>query len=327
MINATFEYCHDFTGDGFDDVKVTLALDPSSNSGTEDLIGVAFDVNSIQNLEVVDIQRATANGTLSTFTPTVVIGEDQVSDGGPKDPGFNTSGGNLGEDGEPYDVGIKVSDQGSGEGIVQSFSFVLTTPGANIDAEALLDTTDWWVRLQSTDGGEGSAKMALFNLDLPACGGNGGNCFEGLTPGYWKTHGPEAPGGQMNDWDNITGRPVFGPGALSYEQLIFGTSNPSIDWTVPGGRTPVIKGDLTVYEALDIGGGGANALARQSMAAILNARDEDVTYFATEAEIIGWTSSVLAGGTAIINGTSYNLDGLKNLFEANNELGLDTCVA
>jgi hypothetical protein len=99
-----------------------------------------------------------------------VIDANRVSDGqGFNDPGFSTSGGNLGENGEPYDVGINFSDQGSGEGIVQSASFVLSKAGTDIDAEALLDGTDWWVRLQSTDGGGGSAKMALFDLDLPPC--------------------------------------------------------------------------------------------------------------------------------------------------------------
>lgn len=197
LIHATFEYCQDFTGDGFKDVKVTLSLDSpldlnSTNSGTEDLIGVAFDIrnDAVAGLTVSNITTATFPNTppLSTFDPTFVIGANQVSDGGPLDPGFSTSGGSLGENGEPYDVGIKFSDQGSGEGIVQSASFVLSISGADIDAEALLDTTDWWVRLQSTDGGEGSAKMALFDLDLPPCveepppGENG----YAKTPGFWK---------------------------------------------------------------------------------------------------------------------------------------------
>jgi hypothetical protein len=167
VINATFQYCEDFTGDGANDIKVSLSLAPGSNSGTEDMIGVAFDIqnDAVAGLSVTDIQRATANGTLSTFTPTTVIGANQVSDGGPLDPGFNTSGG--GSD-EPYDVGIKFSDEGSGEGIVQSASFVLTGTG-DLDGEALLENTDWWVRLQSTDGGEESAKTGGAVGDLPPC--------------------------------------------------------------------------------------------------------------------------------------------------------------
>ena len=53
-------------------------------------------------------------------------------------------------------------DPGAGEGIAQSFSFVLPDPGTDLDAEALLENTDWWLRLQSTDGGEDSAKTAAW---------------------------------------------------------------------------------------------------------------------------------------------------------------------
>jgi len=116
-----------------------------------------------------------------------------VSDGGPLDPGFSTSGG--GSD-EPYDVGVMVSEPGRGDGIVQSFSFVLTDPEGDLDAEALQENTDWWVRLQSTDGGEGSAKTGGFVLDLPAPDGGPEDPDDpelgdgtGNTPGFWKNHG------------------------------------------------------------------------------------------------------------------------------------------
>ncbi|MEP6582071.1 DUF11 domain-containing protein [Microcoleus vaginatus GB2-A3] len=99
-------------------------------------------------------QQGNAQQTLSTFNPTVVIGANQVSDGGPLNPGFNTSGAGSAE---PYDVGIKFSEQGSGEGIVQTASFVISKPGANLD-KSLIENTNWWVRLQSTDGGAESAK-------------------------------------------------------------------------------------------------------------------------------------------------------------------------
>ncbi len=84
---------------------MTLALAPGSNSGTEDVIGVAFDIqdDAVAGLEITDIQIATDNGTLSSFSASYVIGADLVADNGALDPGFNTSGG--GSD-EPYDVGV-----------------------------------------------------------------------------------------------------------------------------------------------------------------------------------------------------------------------------
>lgn len=156
-IDVLIEYGQDFTNDGLNDIKVTLTLDPASNSGTEDMIGVAFDIqnDAVQGLQIVNIQKLSPNNGLSTYTPTAVIGANQVSDD-PKflDPGFNTTGGGTLLSEEPYDIGVKFSDQGSGEGIVQSASFVIKS-NQSLDAATLLSNTNWWVRLQSTDGGEG----------------------------------------------------------------------------------------------------------------------------------------------------------------------------
>jgi hypothetical protein len=156
IIDVLIEYGQSFDNDDFNDIKVTLSLNSGSNSGTEDMIGVAFDINNdaTSGLQIVDINRSTSNGTLSTFTPSVVIGANQVSDDqGYLNPGFNISGGGVQE---PYDVGIKFSDEGSGEGIVQSASFVIKA-GTNLE-KSLLENTDWYIRLQSTDGGNDSAK-------------------------------------------------------------------------------------------------------------------------------------------------------------------------
>ena len=170
-INADFDFDQDFTGDGSNDIKVTLTLNAGANSGTEDMLGVAFDVagNATNGLQIPPslIQRSqqgNAQQTLSTFNPTVVIGANQVSDGGPLNPGFNTSGGGSAE---PYDVGIKFSDQGAGEGIVQTASFVISKPGANLD-KSLIENTNWWVRLQSTNGGGGSAKTGGVVGTIPS---------------------------------------------------------------------------------------------------------------------------------------------------------------
>jgi len=157
-IDAVFIFDQDFTGDGFNDIKATLSLSPAANSGTDDLIGVVFDVGTddTSGLQIGNIVRSEQSNTqtLSTFIPTFVIGANQVSDSGPLNPGFNTSG--LGS-AEPYDVGIKFSEQGSGEGIVQTASFVISKPGENLE-KPTIENTDWLVRLQSTDGGAESAK-------------------------------------------------------------------------------------------------------------------------------------------------------------------------
>ena len=169
-INASFEFGQDFTGDGSNDIKVTLSLNAAANSGTEDMLGVAFHVagDAVSGLQIVNIARSEQSNTqtLSTFNPTVVIGANQVSDSGPLNPGFSTSGGGSAE---PYDLGIKFSDQGLSEGIVETASFVLRKPGANLD-KSLIENTNWWVRLQSTNGGADSAKTGGFIGTIPGGG-------------------------------------------------------------------------------------------------------------------------------------------------------------
>jgi len=166
-INAVFDFDQDFTNDGSNDIKVTLSLNGAANSGTEDMLGVAFHVanDATSGLQIVNIARSEQSNTqtLSTFNPTVVIGANQVSDGGPRNPGFSTSGGGSAE---PYDLGIKFSDQGLSEGIVQTASFVIAKPGANLD-KSLIENTNWWVRLQSTNGGADSAKTGGFIGTIP----------------------------------------------------------------------------------------------------------------------------------------------------------------
>jgi uncharacterized repeat protein (TIGR01451 family) len=170
-IHADFDFGQDFTGDGSNDIKVTLSLNPGANSGTEDMLGVAFHVagDAVSGLQIVNIDRSEQSNTqtLSTFTPAVVIGANQVSDAnGFLDPGFNTSGGGSAE---PYDVGIKFSNQGLSEGIVQTASFVISKPGANLD-KSLIENTNWWVRLQSTNGGGDSAKTGGYIGTIPGGG-------------------------------------------------------------------------------------------------------------------------------------------------------------
>jgi len=255
---VTIEYGADFTGDGFDDIRVTLTLVDGSNSGTEDVIGVAFDIqdNAVAGLEITDIQTATDNGTLSTFSASYVIGANMVAGNGALDPGFNTSGG--GSD-APYDVGVMASLPGSGEGIVQSFSFVLTDPGGDLDAEALLENTDWWVRVQSTDGGEDSAKTGGFIEDLPTPGESGGaGLGDGTanTPGFWKNHA------------TIFGQETGHDPSDSFETL-FGVD-------VVGARK--LNSDPSLAEALGARGGSEAALLRAATAGWANAVSDDVNY-------------------------------------------------
>ena len=94
-------------------------------------------------------------------------------------------------------------------------------------------------------------------------------------------------------------------------------------WDIDPSKVVNIVPDLSVSQALSAQGGGKYELARHSMAAILNSRDEDVNYFASESEICSWTATVLEGGTVEVGNESYGLQGLATLFKMNNELGLE----
>ncbi len=170
VIKVTIDYGEDFDNDGLDDIRVTLGVEDGSNSTTEDMIGVAFDIqnNAVAGLDIedIDISSSLDSSNTSTATPSYLIDADRVSNG---TLGLNISGGGVDA---PYDVAVKFNDGGSGDGIVQTGSFLITGTG-DLDAESLLENTDWYIRLQSTDGGSESAKTAGFILDLPTPGGGG----------------------------------------------------------------------------------------------------------------------------------------------------------
>ncbi len=105
----------------------------------------------------------------------------------------------------------------------------------------------------------------------------GGECG---TPGYWKNiekHPYPSPWTPDTNFES-----VFGPSPL-----------PS---------------SLTLGEALELGGGGINALARQAAAALLNASKS--TYAYIESEVIEMFEDAVA---------SEEYDSTKNAFQAANE--------
>lgn len=94
--------------------------------------------------------------------------------------------------------------------------------------------------------------------------------FQGCTPGFWKQ--PQhfdswIPTGfsPSNDFDTIFGRDAFNP-------------------------------DITLLQALNLGGGGLNALARQAVAAILNAAHPNINYPFTVSQIISMFQSAFDSG-------------------------------
>jgi len=119
-----------------------------------------------------------------------------------------------------------------------------------------------------------AAATALFANETP----DGG---EGCTPGYWKQ--PHHAGSWV----------VYGPDN-SYSAVFV-----------------VDAGGKTLLEALETGGGGAKALGRHAVAALLNASNPDVGYLYPVDEVI-----------AIVQGAydSGDFETAKDLLEEQNEL-------
>ena len=104
---------------------------------------------------------------------------------------------------------------------------------------------------------------------------------EGCTPGFWRNHSDVWPIPTDTDFDTTFGRDAFDP-------------------------------DITMLEAVDLRGGGLNALSRHAAAAYLNVVSPVVSYDLTAAEVI-------AAFQAAFDSGDYNTT--KNMFEALNELG------
>jgi hypothetical protein len=113
-----------------------------------------------------------------------------------------------------------------------------------------------------------AASIAAVPLQNVYAGGEdgGGDGGEGCTPGFWKNHPfpePYTPETLFSD--------VFGVTIADDE-------------------------DLTLGEALNLGGGGENALARAAVAALLNAASDEIDFEFTVEEVIEQVQNAIASG-------------------------------
>lgn len=120
--------------------------------------------------------------------------------------------------------------------------------------------------------------------------------YEGLSHGYWKNH--------EVDWD-IAGTTMF--------EQFFGI-DPG-DWLVKENGNAVVHGDLAFIDAIALKNGqtlpATHAFARDAVAAMLNALDEDISYRYSVDEIKAMVQQAYVGG---------DIEGTKDLLEYNNTL-------
>lgn len=311
-------------------VTFTLQIegdDPEISAG--DLMGFFIDFEGPEK---------EPQGTLTVRGSALSLrqGDDTILWAGTKANNMNGTAANalpgaLSNDG--YDVGVQLTEPGSSSGNVDALTFTIDGISLNV-----LDGQRFGIRLQNTLNEEGSLKLeGIFDQPDPMT-------FQGLSHGYWRTHGPGSelkPGeGLFNDWDNTSRDPITGTSkpvytgaegsevAVSFETF-FGVD---INWIIPGKGT---RNDITLQEALQLTGGDLHALAREATAAVLNSRDENIQYYKfTESEIITWTQQAFSGGVPDTDGldggdwanNAEAITGLKNLFEQQNTLELQTII-
>jgi hypothetical protein len=117
--------------------------------------------------------------------------------------------------------------------------------------------------------------------------------FQGCTPGYWR---------QDHHFDSWVG---YLP-SDSFDHA-FGVTS-TID---PPGRAPVLV-NPTLLDAVWIGGGGENAMARHAVAALLNASSPDVHYPMSVGEVVAAVQAAYGSG---------NFAAAQSMFEGFNEIG------
>ena len=168
------------------------------------------------------------------------------------------------------------------------------TLSIDVDIPAYADSLTVQALSVDNDGGE-TGNPASFDwitaaLSVPLSGGG-----EGCTPGYWKQKH------HFDSWVNFEPTDLFSD---VFEETI----------TIRYGKKRKKVEDPTLLQALKAKGGGINALARHTVAALLNAASPDVSYDLSVDDVIDDFQDVYPG-------TKQEYNSLKGYFGSFNEQG------
>jgi hypothetical protein len=167
------------------------------------------------------------------------------------------------------------------------------TLSLSVDIPAYTDSLTVQALSVDNTGGEtrnpASFDWLVAALSVPHSGG------EGCTPGYWK---------QRHHFDSWV--------TYDRDESFSGVFGPTI--TIRCGKKRRTEPNPTLRQALKAKGGGINALARHTVAALLNAASPDVSYDLFVDEVIDEFNAVYPG-------TKQEYNVLKDYFESFNEQG------
>jgi hypothetical protein len=172
-----------------------------------------------------------------------------------------------------------------------SATFSVTTSGVSINGTG---TYCWNVVVTDSSGNYSPATVSqngtMSNNECffvpPA------KVFQGLTPGFWKNNAIQ-----------------FGAHAWTPPYTPTTTFASAFGCTVPGQSS-----SLTLLQALQLQGGGNKALARQAVAALLDAAlpDSVLNYPYTTAQVISMVCTAYASGPTAVNTLEQQLDTINN---------------
>jgi hypothetical protein len=143
------------------------------------------------------------------------------------------------------------------------------------------------VTLRTVNSAHADSMRVITACALPPPPPPPGLGLEGCTPGYWKQDQ------HFDSWQGYSPTDTF--------NTVFGVSGPFAD-------------GLTLLDALNLGGGGINALARHAVAALLSSVG-GIDYGLTPTQVIEGTQAAINSGSATV------MEGKKNQFVALNEKG------
>lgn len=296
----------------------TIGFDVSSSSTLSGATATAFDVDDNTVTADPDLRSdPTGGGDCSACDgqgTVLVIGEPNFeAEGDADEPGTISM---TRQDAGSFVVASFLSfdqeeDEGEGMRLVRDFTSVASDGSslvggttvapfsASFSANADLTTVNntepntlgmafgWDFR------GSGAIDDIEICVEEPGDGGGG----EGCTPGYWKQEQ------HFDSWQDYSTDDDF--------CTVFGLSSGLCGTDLQRPESGTLD-DLTLLEALELRGGGVNALVRHAVAGLLNADNDDVSYDWSESEVISAFTGAIDGG---------DIEGTKDMLEEFNEQG------
>ncbi|MCE8556437.1 calcium-binding protein [Ruegeria pomeroyi] len=243
----------------------------------------------------------------------------------------NDAPGPLFVEGTPLIWTYLVTNDGAGEVVLDKLTGVIDDAGTpddtsddfaaiyvdgDTDNDGMLDVGETWLftsegafEASATTGNYANAAAvfagedrSITDTDLAHHYGMDQGNAAGLTPGFWKNNATE---------HGASAWPTTSDGTLIY------TPEQTLDTVFDIPASYAHLAGVTLVDALDLNGGGENALMRHAVAALLNATSAQVGYPASAPQVIAWTNE------ALLSGANTTLNSQKDVFAGWNELEAD----